>query len=296
MEGLVSIIIPVHNRQDYIIETLESIQSQTYRKIEVLLVDDHSTDNSQIIIKEFIGKNSDEIHYRLLNSDGYGSNHARNYGLRNCSGDYVQFFDDDDIMCSNYISSRLEYLTKKQLDWVGCDFVHFQGNVNNIICDRGISAIPHNIVSHIYHLGLPTQCFLITRKAADIIGYWDEKVKRMQDMAYFHRLYLNNLKGEWLTEHLFKYRIHNNSITNNQKADTRIEAFKVIGKEWKERGRYDEVKDVLAICICRFWCGSFHEDKTLFLKLFIENYWTIIRALYVKVVLLKTDKNLRNKI
>lgn len=292
MNSIVSIIIPVHNRQDYIVDTLKSIHNQTYKKLEVLLVDDHSTDKTCTIIKEFVSSNTGEIQYYLFESDGYGSNHARNYGLKRCTGDYIQFFDDDDVMCPDYISKRLEPLITKHLDWVGCDFVHFEGNENNVILDRGISAIPHNIRSHIYHLDLPTQCFLLTRHAVEVIGCWDERVKRMQDMAYFHRLFLFELKGEWIYDHLFKYRVHKNSITTNQRSDTRIYAFRVIADEWKAKGRYNEVKDALSIGIYYFWRGSIRESIGLFLNLFYQNADTLLPILFKKLVLLKTNKDI----
>lgn len=287
-EGLVSIIVPVHNREKYILETLRSISSQIWEIIEVLVVDDHSTDNSAMLIKNY-SENVDE-RVKYLSSDGYGACRARNYGLRRAAGEFIQFFDDDDIMCPNYISARLELIQKRNLDYAGCDFIHFIGDESNIVVHRGISLIPHNIVSHIYYMDLPTQCFLIRRNAISRIGKWNESIKKLQDMAYFHRLFLFNLKGDWLTDELFKYRIHENSISVKNKADSKIYAYQEIGKEWMNMGKYIEIKSVIEMGICTFLHDLWHEDKVSSLSYSIRYFWIIIKRIIYKVILRYPDR------
>jgi len=89
----VSVIVPIYNVEDFIAECLESLEKQTLKKIEVILVDDGSPDNSVAIVEKFIDRNSNFHLYRKENG-GLGS--ARNHGVLFASGDYVLFLDSDD--------------------------------------------------------------------------------------------------------------------------------------------------------------------------------------------------------
>lgn len=288
-KGLVSIIIPTHNREDYIVETLISAANQTYKNIEVIVVDDHSNDNTINVVNSFI---EGRPNFFLFQSDGLGACHARNYGLAKSQGEYIQFFDDDDIMCPDYIDRRLKILKEEKLDYVSCDFDHFEDKPANIVFHRKISETPHNIKGHIYYMNLPTQCFLVTYSGINKIGWWDEEIKRLQDMAYFHRLYLYNLKGKYLSESLFKYRIHTNSISCNNLADTQIFAYHKIGKEWKSGGRYNEIRDALEVRICASLVSLWHDDKKKFLCQFVKNFSIVIRMLFFFLVLRSSVKKI----
>ena len=91
----ISIIIPVYNVEDYIRATLNSILKQTLTDFEVIIVNDDSPDNSQVIIDEFCEKDSRFKSYKELSG---GVSSARNYGLEHASGEYVLFVDGDDII------------------------------------------------------------------------------------------------------------------------------------------------------------------------------------------------------
>lgn len=282
-EGLVSIIIPVHNRQFYILETLKSISSQTYQNIEVLLIDDHSTDNSVKIIKDYIS-NYPNIFF-LFESDGYGGCYARNFGLRKARGEYIQFFDDDDIMCPNYISFRVDKLKIENVEYVACDFVHFKNDVNNIMLHMQFSKIPHNIVSHLYHTALQTQCFLIKRSTFTKIGEWNEDVKRFQDVAYFHRLFLFNIKGIWLQKELFYYRLHDDTISvKAHNARDLIFAYNKIEKEWIKEERFDEIKTIMKYVKYSSLIVSLHDNKKIFISTVFKNLWSFLYIAFLRKI------------
>lgn len=236
IKDLVSLIIPTHNRSDLLLETLQSVLSQDYPNIEIIVVDDHSTDNTEKIIEEFI-KTNKYHNISFIKNEGRGCCWARNTGIKNAKGDYFQFFDDDDIMESNFISYRLNVLKERKLDFVTCDYNCFKDKTSHIIGAKVISNIPHTAVSHLINSALPTPCFLLTRKAINTIGFWNIKVKRQQDMAYYHRLFLYNLKGEWLNKRLFKYRVHEKSVTMQNGFETIIQSLEQIYKEWKHISR-----------------------------------------------------------
>lgn len=110
-EGLVSVIIPVYNAGKVIGKTLQSIFNQTYKKIEIVLVDDCSTDNSKEVIAGFMADHP-EIVYHLQEKNG-GAGVARNKALELAKGQYVAFLDADDLWKSEKTEKQIDLLKQK---------------------------------------------------------------------------------------------------------------------------------------------------------------------------------------
>ena len=106
----VSVIIPLYNMQEYILDCLNSVENQKYREIEVICVNDGSTDESQKILEEFVLSSKLEI--KLIYQDNLGAPNARNNALKYCKGDYIQFLDADDILLPMKIHNQIK-LAKK---------------------------------------------------------------------------------------------------------------------------------------------------------------------------------------
>ena len=117
---LVSIIIPTFNRANLIVETLDSVLLQTYQNWECIIVDDGSTDNTTDIVGEYLEKDSRfQYHHRPKNRLK-GGNAARNYGFELCKGEYVNWFDSDDLMSPNKIEVKMDLLLNTNFDFVVC--------------------------------------------------------------------------------------------------------------------------------------------------------------------------------
>lgn len=95
--GLVSIVIPTHNRADIVGETIDSVFAQTYPMIELIMVDDHSSDDTAVVIAAKQAE-SPLYDFQYVMSNGRGGQCARNRGIILSKGEYIQFFDDDDLM------------------------------------------------------------------------------------------------------------------------------------------------------------------------------------------------------
>ena len=107
MLPLISVIIPVYNTQDYIIGCIDSVRKQTYSNLEVIIVNDGSTDDSEKLITEFI----DQYHltyFSIINKPNGGLCSARNEGLKHAAGEWVVFVDSDDWIEPRYIESMME--------------------------------------------------------------------------------------------------------------------------------------------------------------------------------------------
>lgn len=113
---LVSIIIPIYNAEKYILETIASIEQQTYPNWELILVDDKSPDNSCSVIEEYISTSAYADRIRLIKKEyNEGAAKARNTGLEHASGRYVAFLDADDIWLPSKLEEQLLFMRQKDV-------------------------------------------------------------------------------------------------------------------------------------------------------------------------------------
>ena len=113
---MISIIVPVYNVESYLEECLESIKNQTYADIEVILVNDGSTDGSREICEQYCEK---DIRFRLINQENQGQSVARNRGVKESVGQFIMFVDSDDVINTNVLEVLLPYM-KTDVDIVEC--------------------------------------------------------------------------------------------------------------------------------------------------------------------------------
>lgn len=124
MQPLVSIIVPIFNVAHYIMRCLQSIDSQTYRPIECILIDDCGTDNSIQLTKQFINQYNGAILFTIVrHQQNKGLSAARNTGLKNSTGEYIYFMDSDDAITPDCI----EILTDLAKKYPDADYI--QGNI-----------------------------------------------------------------------------------------------------------------------------------------------------------------------
>ena len=110
----VSVIVPVYNAEKFVAKCIDSIQAQTYRDWELLLIDDGSVDHSLDILRQYA---SEDVRIRVFHQQNSGAGMARNVGIKNASGDYLVFVDSDDTVESDYF----EKLAQKDTDIVFID-------------------------------------------------------------------------------------------------------------------------------------------------------------------------------
>ena len=115
---MISVIIPVYNVENYLEECLKSVQNQTYTNIEVLLVNDGSTDKSKLICERYC---KEDRRFQLLNQENQGLSAARNNGVASSTGEFIAFVDSDDIILPNYLETLIHYMTD-EIDIVESQF------------------------------------------------------------------------------------------------------------------------------------------------------------------------------
>ena len=114
-DRLVSIIVPVYNVEKYLSKCIESLINQTYTNIEILLINDGSTDNSKKICEQFKEKDS---RIKLINKENGGLSDTRNKGLQEAIGKYIAFVDSDDYINENTVEDNLKTAIEKNADIV----------------------------------------------------------------------------------------------------------------------------------------------------------------------------------
>lgn len=130
INALVSIIIPVYNVEKYVEECLDSVINQTYKNIEIVVVNDGSTDNSLQLCKKYT-----DPRIIIIDKSNGGLSDARNEGVKASTGEYIIFIDSDDVVHSDLVEELICNLLKYECDISGCDKVAFIDGTELKWCD-----------------------------------------------------------------------------------------------------------------------------------------------------------------
>lgn len=212
---LVSIIIPTYNRAHLIAETLESIVAQTYQNWECIIVDDGSTDNSAAVIAPFLNDPRFQFH-RRPEDRLKGANACRNYGFEISSGDFINWFDSDDIMLPQFLELKSTKLVNSQLDAVICYGAYF------ILNKESLQIAKPKTDSNFYLFDFVTNEMFLSiagplwrRSCLVDKKLFDEKRKKIQDIEFHFRMLTYDLALEFLSDnHLFLIRRGDDRISS----------------------------------------------------------------------------------
>lgn len=218
MKPQVSILIPVYNREHLIIETLESIRSQSFLNWECILVDDHSTDNSVGVISEFINQDSRFKLHKRPSERLKGANACRNYGFEMSQGEFVNWFDSDDIMHPEFISKKVAILSNNNtLDGVISKTMMFKDNIENITGRENRTFLTENTLEDFLKLKISWYLPDIMWNSAFLKEkqLFDEELLAGQDSDFYARMLIEQPKLEVVDEYLTYYRKHPQNITSH---------------------------------------------------------------------------------
>lgn len=217
---MISIIIPVYNRVNLIQETLDSIKNQSFENWECIVVDDNSSDGVIELLQKASEEDSRINFFSRPAALPKGANSCRNYGFEKSSGDYIIWFDSDDLMTPDHIESKLASLLKNKTDFVVARTQNFQDSTllepyTYVKKNYGIKASDFILLKiHWY-----TYDVMLKREIAEKIE-WNDKMKSWQDYNYFCKMLLITENGHYLDRILTKRRIHEHSIQNNMNKDS----------------------------------------------------------------------------
>jgi glycosyltransferase involved in cell wall biosynthesis len=215
--GLVSVIVPTYNRAGLLVEAMDSVFQQTYRPIELIVVDDGSTDNTRQVVQKWTGQHGgdDAFQPRYFHQENTGASAARNFGLVESRGQYIQFLDSDDLLHPQKLQSHVTCLSRDMM----CDFVYSGSGSFTETVDWGVvpyCGVPVSRERMVSDFLLCSTCLwntesgLYRRSVCIANGPWDEGLPRFQDWEYNIRLLLIRTNIAYTPGTLTLMRIHGN--------------------------------------------------------------------------------------
>ena len=219
--GLVSVIIPTYNRSQWIVDAMNSVYSQTYRPIELLIVDDGSTDDTKDVVEQWQQSIKDnDFSFSYFFQENKGGCVARNLGLTESQGEFIQFLDSDDVLAPSKIRDQVNFFStcggysvlygpwrffKDTQNYIEIHDVHSRGDEENALKNwlGGWFVPPHSL--------------LWRRSDIAQTGPWDESLAADQDGDFAMRFLLNGGKLVFCPTAWVYYRLH-------EKADSSVGA------------------------------------------------------------------------
>lgn len=209
---MVSIITPVFNSAKYIRETLVSVLSQSYKDWEMIMVDDCSTDNSILIIKEFQKKDS---RFRLVRLDtNSGSGIARNKAIELANGKFIAFLDSDDIWHKDKLSKHVEFMQRNDAVFSHTSYGFLDEGGSQIKQTYRVSAHPIGYSDLLKRTEI--SCLTAMYDQNFLGKMYMPDLRRKQDYALWLSILKKGVKSIPMDEELAFYRQRKGSATNNK--------------------------------------------------------------------------------
>ncbi len=285
--GLLSVIVPIYNVQDYLDECVQSIVNQTYQNLEIILVDDGSIDQSSAIADDWAKKDARVKTYHKSNG---GLSSARNYGLERCAGEYIAFVDSDDYIVSNMYQKMIAQMNEKECDLSVCTCARlYEDGVVESIHENFIDVFETTDLS-MQKMHSPFDCFTawnkVYRRALIINLRYPLHVKFGEDLYLASDIWKNVTKAVYICEGLYIYRYRASSIsfvTGSQKLQDRIEGSE---RYWQFVNQYapNSVSFMLDLYFGAYVAAYFEskDKKTHFKKAYNDFFCSNIRHCFKK--------------
>jgi glycosyltransferase involved in cell wall biosynthesis len=225
---LVSVIIPAYNQGHFLAEAVQSVLDQTYSAVEVLVVDDGSTDDTAVVGQSFADA---RVHY--IYQENRGLSGARNTGIRQAQGRYLTFLDSDDYFLPEKISLLMKAFAQNPT-WglvAGQSIpVNEEGQQIAATFDR---PVPANAAELLLHNPLHVGSVLLKRSWQEQAGFFDETLRSYEDWDMWLRLALAGCPMGWVAQPVSCYRFHSNQMTRDGRQMTTA-TFMVLDKLFKQ--------------------------------------------------------------
>ena len=258
---LVSIIVPVYNVEKYLRQCIESLINQTYKNIEIILVDDGSTDNSGKICDEY-AKN--DIRIKAIHQPNKGVSAARNNGLEHATGKYITFVDSDDYIDEKYIEKLYYAITENEADISICNFKLIFDNIKEKDSDIVQPTLNKEKISN-----KEAVKFLFNPKSFGNYP-WNKMYKAdlfkdirypqgavMEDLGTTYKLFFKSKNVAIINEKLYYYVQRKGSILHNPTKKFELDKYELSKK------RYYDLKENY---------GDFEENIIFYLNVLLETY------------------------
>jgi len=215
---LISVIIPTYNRAKLVLRAIQSALNQTFQDLEVIVVDDGSTDNTREMVGEFV-KLDDRVRF-LQHTINKGVSAARNTAIMQARGEYIALLDSDCIWLPEKIENQLKAFREasEKVGIVSTGFIYDDGNEPRTQIREGISGeMYYKLIRGLYWPGEPSS-LLIKAQCFEKVGLFDEKLPMGEDTDIYIRISKYYHFGTVAEPLLIERRIHQDRLTKNSMA------------------------------------------------------------------------------
>lgn len=243
----VSVIVPVYNTEKYLDKCLNSLVNQTIEDIEIIVVNDGSTDDSLKIIKKYLKKYPEKI--VLINQKNGGISVARNNGIKSATGEYIGFVDSDDFVELSMYESLYNLIKESESDIVVCDYKKYYTETETT---TDVSAVKNITTTNIYENpslinDIDYAPWNKLYKKSLFKGIEFPKNKKYEDLSTILKVFFKAKKIDKLSENLYFYRINETgqTLTVNKRINDIIFILDDIVSYAKNTKNYNVVKNDL---------------------------------------------------
>ena len=208
---LISVIVPVYNVESYVAECIESIQNQTYMNLEIILVNDGSTDASGDICDKYAAY-AERI--QVIHKENAGVSAARNTGIESANGDYIGFVDSDDYIAPTMYEDMLKLMAEHDLDIIECTAFRNNGDTNIEGCNDGSLEIFNRdeaLKMAMYDCFVAVWSQLYKRRVISDVRF--PVGRKFEDSAVSYLFIANTKRVGHINRCLYYYRLNPNSTT-----------------------------------------------------------------------------------
>lgn len=216
MLNKVSIIVPIYNVEKYLVKCIESLINQSYKNLEIILVNDGSSDNSEKICKQY---SKIDKRVKLYNKKNGGVSSTRNYGLKMCTGDFITFVDSDDFVNADFINNLISYQKKGNYDIV---ISNAKDIINNEVVEKNFEYLPmtlskeNTIKEFLKSTYFSPVCWgrLYKRQVLNNL-FFDESMSIAEDGKFFLQAIENSKCNIVIPEKNYFYLVRNGSLIHS---------------------------------------------------------------------------------
>lgn len=206
---VISVIVPAYNAAKFLPKSIESILNQTYKNVEVTVVDDGSTDNTELVVKKY------PVEYIKIEHTG-GAAIPRNVGVKNAKGELVAFLDADDIWLPKKLEEELKFMQRGKFDLVHCDgeVIDEFGKTIRKTLHKDIKVPSGKVFADLYRGNfIVTSSVIVKRTCFDKVGLFDKKMHVVEDYDLWLRM-AQMFRLGYLNKRLLKYRDYEGSFSD----------------------------------------------------------------------------------
>lgn len=291
-EKMITVVVPVYNTSKYLAACLDSIIDARIDDMEILVINDGSTDNSEEIIAEYVIKYPDLI--RSINQKNRGLGNVRNVGLKNARGKYILSVDSDDTINKKYIKYAYEYC-KKDIDIIVFDWLSITGEGKFETCALdSLLKLKNRYKSMLYATIMPSSCNKIIKKSL----YNDNNFKfvenlKYEDLSINPLIFLKSKTIKYFNLPYYEYMIREKSIMRSSSGTDMIDVINYLEHEKDKNSLLTSLLEDFEFEFYIYWWRieelvfnqmySFDKDDLKkFIKYIESNFMTVLDSIFVK--------------